>query len=54
MPSRAFSSPGAHQPGPPTIPEFAAVRLTRDLEYRGVSFPKGTPGGVVHKHNDEA
>ncbi|WP_299440472.1 DUF4926 domain-containing protein [uncultured Rhodospira sp.] len=54
MPSRAFSSPGARQSGPPAIPEFAAVRLTRDLEYRGVSFPKGTPGVVVHKHTDEA
>jgi hypothetical protein len=54
MPNRAFSSPGARRSGPPTIPEFADVTLTHDLEYRGVSFRKGTRGVVVHKHSDDA
>lgn len=37
-----------------SIAEFANVRITHDLEHRGRLFRRGTPGVVVHKHNDDA
>lgn len=44
---------GTHERGA-GIPEFAQVTLTHEVLYRGVRYPEGTPGVVVHTHDDDA
>lgn len=44
----------AERRDPSMIGEFSDVRLTHDVEHRGTSYPEGTPGVVVHKHDEDA
>jgi hypothetical protein len=40
-----------HKPSK-TFGEFSPVTLTIPVTYRGVTFPKGARGVVVHQHDD--